>query len=125
MSLPILIASFFAAVLGSLGMGGGGVLLIYLTVFQNQEQLNAQGINLLFFLPIAAISLLFHAKNKLVEWKVVLPSVLCGLVGVPIGSWIAGKLGSPLLSKIFAAFLVYIGLRELFSKKAEEKPDQE
>lgn len=32
-------------------MGGGGVLLIYLTVFQNMAQLDAQGMNLLFFCP--------------------------------------------------------------------------
>ena len=124
MNIATIIAAFFAAVLGSLGMGGGGVLLIYLTVFQNMAQLDAQGMNLLFFLPIAALSLLFHAKNKLVEWKVVLPSVLCGLIGVPVGSWIAWKLWSQLLSKAFALFLIYIGCRELFSKKQQEDPPQ-
>ena len=116
MTFSSFLVSFFAAVLGSLGMGGGGILLIYLTVFQNQPQLSAQGINLLFFLPIAAISLFFHTKHKLVAWNVVFHAVLWGVLGVFLGSWIAGKLGSPLLSKGFAVFLLYIGIRELFRK---------
>ena len=67
MNIATIIAAFFAAVLGSLGMGGGGVLLIYLTVFQNMAQLDAQGMNLLFFLPIAALSG-WNRKNWEQNW---------------------------------------------------------
>ena len=42
----------------SMGLGGGFVLLVYLSIFTNTPQDMAQGINLLFFLPIALLSLI-------------------------------------------------------------------
>jgi uncharacterized membrane protein YfcA len=61
-----------------MGLGGGMVLIVYLTVFAGFSQLAAQGINLVFFIPIAIISLVLHTKNKLVEWKKAVPAVLWG-----------------------------------------------
>jgi len=78
-------ASFFGAVISALGMGGGGILLIYLTAYLGMSQLEAQGINLVFFLPVAAVALVIHAKHKLIRWKVVLPFVALGLPAVWLG----------------------------------------
>ena len=41
-----------SGVIGALGMGGGGVLIIFLSAFAGLDQLKAQGINLLFFLGL-------------------------------------------------------------------------
>lgn len=62
--LVTLIVSFLTGVMASLGLGGGMVLILYLTLIAGTGQLEAQGINLFFFLPIAAVSLFFHTKNK-------------------------------------------------------------
>lgn len=91
--------------------------MIYLTLFAGIPQLSAQGINLIFFLPIAMLSLIFHAKNKLVEWKAILPAVLFGIVGAVGGSFLAEAIGSAVLRKIFAVFLISVGVKELFYKK--------
>ena len=115
------LASFFGAVISALGMGGGGILLIYLTVYLGMSQLEAQGINLVFFLPVAAVALCIHAKHKLIRWKVVLPFVALGLPGVWLGAWLAQKVGSELLSKLFGGFLLIIGIRELLSKAPDQK----
>lgn len=45
------IAGLFSAVAGALGLGGGGVLVLYLTLGMHMPQLRAQGINLLFSCP--------------------------------------------------------------------------
>ena len=55
----------------SMGLGGGFILLVYLSVFTEIPQDIAQGINLLFFLPIALLSLIIHIKNKLTDLKLV------------------------------------------------------
>jgi uncharacterized membrane protein YfcA len=55
-----------SAILSSMGLGGGGVLLVYLTGFTSLSQINAQGINLIFFIPIAFVSCVLHLKNKLI-----------------------------------------------------------
>lgn len=110
------IVAFLTGVAASLGLGGGMILIIYLTVFCGVTQLSAQGINLIFFIPIAIISLFFHTRNKLVEWKKILPSILFGVVGALIGTYLATFLGSHILTKLFAGFILFVGIRELFTK---------
>jgi uncharacterized membrane protein YfcA len=114
------LASFIGAALSALGMGGGGVFLIYLTVYLNLPQLEAQGMNLVFFVPVALVAIIIHAKNKLVRWRIVLPCVLAGLPGVWLGSRLAASFPQPVLGKRMAVFLGLIGLRELFSKKNQK-----
>ena len=67
--ITIAAVSFATGIFASLGLGGGMILIIYLTLFAGVPQLQAQGLNLVFFIPIAAVSLYFHTKHKMVEWK--------------------------------------------------------
>lgn len=111
--------SFIAAALGALGMGGGGILVLYLTAYAKMDQLAAQGINLVFFVPVAVVALLIHHGNRLVAWKTALLCILLGSIGVYLGVNLAMLIGSQLLSKLFGGFLLIIGLRELFAKKGQ------
>ncbi|MCL2857508.1 MAG: sulfite exporter TauE/SafE family protein [Oscillospiraceae bacterium] len=116
-------ASFFAAVIGALGMGGGSVLIIYLTAYLGLEQLAAQGINLVFFLPVAAVALVAHHKHGLIKWQVALPCAVVGLAGVYFGQMLAMHVGSELLQKLFGGFLLIIGVREVFAREARKGAD--
>jgi len=123
--ITIGIASFLSAALGALGMGGGGVLVLYLTAYAGMEQLAAQGINLVFFVPVAAVALLIHQKNKRIVWSATVPCVILGSIGVYFGAKLAMLLGSQALSKLFGVFLLLIGARELLaSPKKEGKQDK-
>ena len=116
-------ASFLGAVIAALGMGGGSVLIIYLTAYLGVEQLAAQGINLVFFLPVAAVALISHHKHGLVRWKIALSFAAVGLLGVYFGQKLAMQVGSDMLQKLFGGFLLIIGVREIFAKdtrKAKE-----
>ena len=115
-------ASFFCAALSAMGMGGGGIFLLYLVSFAGVEQIAAQGMNLLFFIPVAGVSLLFHVKNKLVDFKAILLPLLIGFAGVYFGQLLAGAVSPQLLSKAFAVLLLIIGVREIAASfKKEEK----
>ena len=120
------LVSALTGITASMGLGGGFILVIYLTVFEKTAQLEAQGINLLFFLPIAAFSLIFHAKNHLIEKKVLLPSILPEIAGVFLGVFLARTIGSDLLRKIFAGFVLLVGIREIFSafRKKSKVPEK-
>ena len=85
--LPLL-AGTATGVLSGFGVGGGTLLLIYLTAFAGLPQEQAQGINLLYFLPAAAASLPAHAKNGF-------PPLLRGLPhpGGPAGTVPQGGIG--------------------------------
>ena len=113
--------AFLTGIFASMGLGGGLVLIVYLTVFAGFSQLVAQGINLVFFIPIAIISLVLHTKNKLVEWKKAVPAVLWGTAAVIISAWLANRIEQSLLSKAFGIFLILMGLKELFFKSEKHK----
>lgn len=118
--ITIAIVSFATGIFASLGLGGGMILIVYLTVFANMPQITAQGINLVFFIPIAVISIIFHAKNKLIEWKKIVPVIITGTIFAIIFSIIANKMDNSLLRKIFGIFIILTGLKELFYKRKKD-----
>ena len=117
-----ILAALGSGALGAMGMGGGGILVIYLTLAAGHPQLQAQGINLLFFLPCAAISLIINGKRKLIDWKRALWIALGGLPTTLLGIWIASRIDTKWLGWSFAGLLIVIGLKELFSRPKQENP---
>lgn len=115
--LAAVLAGAVTGVLSGFGVGGGTLLLIYMTAFAQVPQTQAQGINLLYFLPAAALALPAHFKNGFVEKKALLPAIAAGLASSALAAWAATALDVGLLRKCFGAFLLYIGLSELFRKK--------
>lgn len=113
------LAGAVTGVLSGFGVGGGTLLLIYMTTFAGLSQPLAQGINLLYFLPTAATALPAHIKNGYVNWKTALPAIAAGLVGTALSAWAATALDVDLLRRCFGLFLLYIGITELFRKTPE------
>lgn len=119
-------AAFFAGIFASMGLGGGFVLIIYLAAFLSMPQLEAQGINLIFFLPIAALSLILHTRNKLVQWRLIPLACAFGVIGALGGVALANLFSQELLRKLFAALLLLVGIHEVFhkpQKRNESKND--
>lgn len=117
MSLILCAASgIISGIFASLGMGGGGVLIICLTLFMNIEQQQAQGINLIFFILPAIFSVIIYSRRKLIVWKTAIPFALLGVCGAIIGSLLSIVIDGYWLSKIFGGLLLFIGAKELFKK---------
>lgn len=110
------LAGLVCGVLSGFGIGGGSLLMVWLTAVLSMEQRTAQGVNLLYFLPTAACSLIFHVKNKQIVWKAVIPAVIAGCLTAIPGAMLAGNLDTALLRKLFGGFLVLVGLSEVFLK---------
>ena len=115
------VMGLLAGVAGAMGLGGGSVLMLWLTLGLSMEQMEAQGVNLLFFLPTAAVALIVHAKSGLVRWKTTLWCAAFGLLGAVGGYLLATVIDGSWLSKIFGGFLILFGLKELLTKKEKEK----
>lgn len=115
-----LLAGAATGILSGFGIGGGSLLLIYMTNFAGVPQNLAQGINLLYFLPTAGAALPAHFKNGYVEKAALAPAILAGLAGTALAAWAATALDTGLLRRCFGVFLLVIGLRELFRR--EEAP---
>ena len=111
-------------ILSAWGVGGGTLLLLVMTLFLGVEQSTAQGINLLYFLPTAVCALIFHIKNRLIRWNIVLPAAIAGAATAVLTAWLATRLDTGLLRKLFGGFLLLVGVRELFGRYPRDKKDK-
>lgn len=116
MNMSALLAGLFSGIIGSMGMGGGAVLIIYLAVFTSIEQLTAQGINLIFFIPIGILSVIIYSFKKTIKWKTVLPIALYGLIGSALGLLLTSLFDAKFISYAFGIFLILLGIKEVFKK---------
>lgn len=104
-------------IISGFGIGGGSILVLYLTAVMGIAQNTAGGINLLYFIGCAPIALLGHAKNKLVEWKTVLLCTIAGIATAIPTSLLTDKIDSDLLRRLFGILLLYIAVKEWRTSK--------
>lgn len=108
-------------ILSGFGVGGGSLLLIYLTAFAGVPQQEAQGINLIYFLPAALAALPSHLKHGYVEKPLAAYAIAGGLVCSAFAAVVSNHLDVELLRKLFGGFLLMIGIWELFRKDPASK----
>ena len=114
--IAAILAGLICGVLSGFGIGGGSLLMVWMTAVLSMEQKAAQGINLLYFLPTAICALIFHIKNRQVCWRAVLPAALAGCAAAVPGALLAAQIEMDLLRRLFGGFLIAVGLVEIFLK---------
>lgn len=120
MSIIKAVVSFLAGLIGSMGFGGGGVLIIYLVIFADMPQIKSQGINLAFFVPCAVISTVIYTVKKQIRYKEIFPVILGGCIGALFAGFLLKSLKTEYLSYIFAVFLIITGILAFFPNKKEK-----
>ena len=116
-----MITGVSAGVLGGMGMGGGAILIPLLTIFFSVDQISAQAINLVAFIPMAIASLIIHVKNKRVEKRGLLWIILPALASSLSGSLLALAVKGGLLKRFFGGFLLALAVFQFFSDKISER----
>ncbi len=106
-----IIIGLISGIVGGLGMGGGTVLILLLSMFANIEQHIAQGTNVIFFVPTAIAAIFVFIKNKNIKFKVGIPVCLWGLLGAFIGA----SISSNMEVGIFGIFLIIIAIYQTYS----------
>ena len=118
LAFPVAIILGFLA---GLGVGGGSLLMLWLTAVANMDYAVARTINLLFFLPTALIASLFHKKQGSLNLQKVLPAIICACVAAALFSYVGRYINTKLLKKLFGGVLILTGLRELFYRERKPK----
>lgn len=110
--------------LSGLGIGGGSLLILYLTLVLDMEHSAARGINLLFFLPCACIASAMRWKEGSVDLKKIWPAIAAGCAGAAVFTWIGTQADVEILKKWFGWLLLVTGVRELLyrTQKPPAKP---
>lgn len=114
-SLPVmLLIGTMLGFLSGLGIGGGSLLILWLSIVLGTDPLTARSINLLFFVPSALVACALRIKQGDLKVKPLLPAILAGCVAAALCSWVSTILDVVILKKLFGAVLIAAGLRELF-----------
>lgn len=118
-----LISSFLIAVLSGMGVGGGGLFVVFLALFTDTPQITAQGINLLFFIFSSGSAVCIHLSKRQILGTAVLTMAAFGVAGAILGSLLSSVINEAILHKLFGIMLVISGIfslmRESSPKKAE------
>ena len=114
-SLPVmLIVGTVLGFLSGLGIGGGSLLILWLTMALGKDPLIARSINLLFFIPSALVACALRIKRDGLKIKPLLPAALAGCAAAAVFSWVSTILDVEILKKLFGIVLLAAGVRELF-----------
>ena len=101
-----LFVSFFAGILAAWGVGGGTLLLLVMTLLLGIPAATAQSINLLFFLPCAAVALFYHRKNGYLKPQLLRALIPLGVAAAVTSTFLSGLLDTEHLRRPFGLFLL-------------------
>ena len=102
--------------LAGLGVGGGTLLVLWLTLVLNMGHPQARILNLLFFIPCAVICTLMRRKQGAVNLKQLLPGIIAGCISAALFSFIGRQMDLTVLKKLFGGLLLFTGIKELLYK---------
>ena len=111
------IAGLIIGALSGLGVGGAGLLVIYLTAFRDIPQKAAQGINLYFFIFASASAMIIHNMKRKIDKKNAVLSLLTGIPAAYLGCIASSAAQPELLRKVFGGMLIICGGLTLLKRK--------
>lgn len=129
-----IIVGALIAVFSGMGVGGGGLFAVYLSVFTDVPQLAVQGYNLLFFLFSSGASVTLQLFRRKIPFLAVGIMIATGIAGALAGTALTGVVPSDWLRRIFGIMLVSGGIvslkkysqnRSTESSRKEEKTTAE
>ena len=109
MSALDLAVAFGAAVLQGLGIGSGGIYLLWLTLAAGVGQTAAQGMNLLFSVAALGAGAAVNARGGRIPLRTLLFCLVAGLPGCVLGSLLAGAVGDAWLRRLLGLLLTVGG----------------
>ena len=112
---------FILAVPLGLGIGGGGLFLIYLCDALKVERDAAVYLNLVFFLSALLSATVGHLRSGRLSYSVLGCILLFGIPGALLGRWLASLFSPSFLHLILGFFLLGAGVFSLLSLKKAKK----
>lgn len=107
--------------LAGLGVGGGSLLILWLTLVLNMDHATARAINLMFFIAGASAVSLFRWKKGQLKIKKILPAMITGCIAAGVFSWVSRVIDVSAIRKFFGVLLLLTGIRELLYRPRKAK----
>ena len=111
------IKTFFSGiavgVVNGLMGAGGGMIAVPLLKKTGLDQRKAQANAIAVILPISVVSCVMYLIRGSVSFADALPFIPGGIIGTVLGTFLLSKIPTNILKKIFAAFMIWAGVRLL------------
>ena len=101
-------------ILTGMGIGGGSLLLLFLTMVLHTDPGEARTISLLFFFPASILAC--YLNRKTILWKRIFPGAAAGILTAAFFSVLAPEFSSDFLKNARGLLFLITGFRELFHK---------
>ena len=119
--MAYLLIGLISGIVSGTGMGGGTILIFFLTFIMGIEQHIAQATNLIFFIPASLVAIFVNIRNKNLDLKNGTIISIFGILGAIIGANISLNMDVNILRKSFGVFLILITINEIYSIIKENK----
>ena len=110
-----------AAALAGMGVGGGGLLMIWLTLVLHYEIAQARAVNLAFFIVSAGAAMPYHIRQRSIAWRYVILLTVSAIPGVWVGGFLSEWMSGNVVRMLFGVFFVFCGVMVLLRKIKRKK----
>jgi len=109
---------------GLLGVGGGVIVVPLLVLLFTLSQKSAQGVSLAVMVPVALLGAYRYWRNPAMEVDLRVAGfvVVGALAGTLLGTDLAARLPGDTLRKVFAVFMILVGIHLLWPTKSIPAP---
>lgn len=111
--MKLILIGIISGIVTGLGMGGGSILILFLTMFMSVNQHTAQAANLIFFIPTSISAIYVYFKNKNIDKKVGKKLLYTVIIGAIIGAYLTKYIDSTNLKKYFGMFILAVGIIDI------------
>jgi hypothetical protein len=116
--ISFVVGALTGIVSGLAGVGGGVIMVPALVLLLGFDQHTAEGTSLLAICFTAAAATRVNASHGYLQWKPVLLVAAGGVVLAPIAAVFAQRIPADTLGRIFALWLLVIGVRTLVGTRS-------
>ena len=115
-SFLYIIAGIIAGIIsGFFGAGGGMVLVPFMTLILNDEEVETRATTILCIFFMVLVSSFFYYKENSVDWGIAFKCAIGGIIGGVIGSKLLINLDKKVLKIFFIVLLIYSGIKMIIS----------
>ena len=114
-SIPVaIIIGILLGFLAGLGVGGGSLLILWLTLVLGIDAETARAINLMFFITAAGSVSFFRWRQGVLQIRVIIPAMISGCIAAMAFSVLSQWIDQTFVKRLFGSLLLITGFRELF-----------
>lgn len=110
-----IIISVISGIISGMGIGGGSVFVMLMTMFNILDHKTAMAYNLIMFIVVGITATINNIKDKKFDKKLFLKIIVFCIIGSFVGVYFTKQVPTDNLKQYFYIFILIIGIYEIIS----------